>query len=115
MATTMGARAYAFLLSEAAGSRSREEVTIASGSGALAAGTVLGKITASSKYAAYDDAADDGTETAAAILLSAVDTASADQKAAVIVRDAEIMSAELTGSDANGLADLAALNIIARS
>jgi hypothetical protein len=115
MATTMGARPYEFLLSTANGSRAFEAVTIVSGAGALAAGTVLGKITASGKYTAYSDAAADGSQAAAAILCDAVDATSADQLATVIARDAEVFASKLTGSDANGLTDLAALNIIARS
>lgn len=42
-ATTESARNFAFILSEAPGTLSREAVTIAPGAGALAAGTVLGK------------------------------------------------------------------------
>ena len=41
-----------FILSEANGQRSREAITIASGAGIIAAGTVLGKVTASGKYVA---------------------------------------------------------------
>lgn len=42
---TMGVRPYEFLLSEAPGALSREQVTIASGTGSLTAGSVLGRIT----------------------------------------------------------------------
>lgn len=205
MATTMGARAYEFLLSEAPGSLSREAVTIASGAGALVAGTVLGRITlgavtatgtattagngdfvaqsvtadataqegdyklvalsatkallyapngaflgqytigdaydangitfdtegtwaagdtavitvaiadGSGEYTAYDADADDGSNVAVAILCDAVDATSAAQKATVIARQAEVFAAKLTGSDADALVHLAALNIIARS
>ena len=41
-----------FILSEANGQRSREAITIASGAGIIAAGTVLGKVTATGKYRA---------------------------------------------------------------
>jgi hypothetical protein len=41
-----------FILSEANGQRSREAITIASGAGIIAAGTVLGKVTATGKYLA---------------------------------------------------------------
>lgn len=43
--TTMSARTGEFLLSEAPGTLSREAVIIASGAGALAAGSVLGRVT----------------------------------------------------------------------
>jgi hypothetical protein len=116
MATTMGGRAAEFLLSEAPGTLSREEITVVSGQN-LVSGTLLGKVTASSKYIAYDDGADpaDGSETAAGILLYDCDATDGDQKAVMIARNAEVASAKLTGSDANGLADLAALTIIARA
>jgi hypothetical protein len=114
MATTMGARAAEFLLSEAPGTLSREEIVIASGE-SLVSGTVLGKLTSGGKYAAYNDALSDGTETAVGILLYDADATDADQNAVMIARLAEVESAHLTGSDANGLADLAALNIIARA
>jgi hypothetical protein len=46
-------RPYEVLLSEAPGTLSRESVTIASGAGALTAGTVLGKITKGAATAAH--------------------------------------------------------------
>ena len=49
MATTEATRAGEFLLSEANGTRSRESVTVTGGS--YPAGQVLGKVTASGKYA----------------------------------------------------------------
>jgi len=103
-----------FMVSEANGHRSREQIVVASGEGVLEAGTVLGVVTASGKYAAYDDAAADGTEAAAGILFAGVDATSADANAVAIVRDAEVIGARLTGSNANGEADLAALGIIVR-
>lgn len=109
---TEATRAGEFLISEANGMRSREEVTVTGGD--YPAGQVLGKITASGKYTAYDDGASDGSETAAAILWSAADTSSADASKAVIVRDAEVSEGLLTGLDANGKADLAAAGIITR-
>jgi hypothetical protein len=49
-------------------------VTIASGQGVLAAGTVMGMKTADKKYYPYNNANADGTETARGILRRAVDT-----------------------------------------
>lgn len=63
-----------------------EKVTIASGAGALVAGTVLGKITASSKYKTSASAASDGSEAPARVLTHDVDATSADVEAIVIRR-----------------------------
>lgn len=110
-----------FLLSEGDGHFSRDVVTIdASVAVALESGTVLGKITSSGKYAAYDNQAGDGTQAAAAILYNAVDVTGADQLATVIVRTAEVNADELVwpgGSPTDvtaGIADLKALGIIVR-
>lgn len=103
-----------FIATEANGSRSRETVTIAAAAGAMVDGTVLGKITASGKYVAYAAGAADGTEVAAGILIGNVADTAADQNAVAIVRDAEVVTTSLTGDDADGLADLLALGIIAR-
>ena len=119
MATlTEGMYPAEFLVSEASGTRSRAVGTLASGNN-LDAGTVVGVITASGKYADYDADAADGTETAAGVLLAPVDASSADADCVVIVRDAEVNADELTWTDqANdetaGTADLAALGIIVR-
>ena len=114
MALTESTHAGEFLLAEANGTISREEVTIAAAAGALAAGTVLGKITASGKYVAYNNGASDGTQTAAGILFSAAPDLAVDQSAAMIARDAEVMGSLLVGSDAPGIADLAAIGILVR-
>jgi len=109
-----------FIASEANGERSREVVTILSGE-TIVAGHVLGKVTASGKYVEYDDGLVTGPEVAAAISVADVDAALADTLAVVIMRDAEVVLAELTweatqtaGEIVNGTADLAALGIIAR-
>lgn len=120
-ATTETARDLEFLISEAPGSLSRELVTVASGAGALVAGTVLGKITSGGKYTVYDDDNNDGSETAVGILTHAVDATSADQKASIIVRLAEVSNAKVVwgaNNDADdktaGKADLAATYVIFR-
>ena len=53
-------------------------ITIVSGAGVLTRGTVLGKITASSKYTTALAASSDGSEDPAAILAVDVDATSAD-------------------------------------
>lgn len=108
-----------FILSEANRTLSRETITVISGQ-TLAAGDVVGKITASSKYTAYDDAAGDGSEVAAGILFDAVDASSADKTGVIVARLAEVKASDL-GWDgqaapaiANGTADLLALLIALR-
>lgn len=110
-----------FLMSEAAGQRSRENVTLASGQ-VVKAGEVLGKITSGGKYATYDNQASDGTQAAKAISLNDADATDGDLEIAVIARDAEVNGNELVYSgvssptdDAAGVADLLAVGIIVRS
>lgn len=114
MAFTEGKHTAEFLMSEGEGSISREQVTLAAAAGALAAGTVLGKITASGKYVAYSNSATDGTEVAAGVLYAAAPDLATDQPATAIVRYAEVASTALTGNDSAGTADLKALGIIVR-
>lgn len=53
-------------------------IVVASGSGVLARGTVLGKITASGKYKLVNSANTDGSQTADVILTETIDATSAD-------------------------------------
>jgi len=109
-----------FILSESAGHRSRKNVTIVSGQD-LAAGTVVGKITATGKYKAYDDDNGDGSEAAAGILVCAVDATDGDLPGVIIDRDAEVKDDLLTWATSNdstditnGTADLELLGIRVR-
>lgn len=113
---TEGIHAGEILLSEANGTRSREEITLAATTVVLPAGTLLGKVTATGHYAPYDPAVDpvDGTETAAAVLYAPVGISVAAQRSLGILRDAEVKRALLTGLDAGGEADLLALGIVCR-
>jgi hypothetical protein len=86
----------------------------------IPSGTVLGKITASGKYGAYDDAAGDGRATAVGLLLDdcsignilAAGTAAADVTGDAVVAvmwEGDIIEAELSdgnGLDANAKTDL---------
>ena len=116
-------RPFQFLLSEGEGAISRETITVASGAGILQPGTVLGKVTASGKYVAYDNDASDGSQTAAAILCYGADATSADVSTAAIVRLAEVSKANLawgaavttTGEKDVAYVDLAAAFVIART
>jgi head decoration protein D len=127
MTLTNVTRAGGFLQSEANFARSRDRVTIEGGSpgaGKLAAGTVLGKISASGKYVASPDTGGDGSQTAVAILWDAVDATDADVIATVIARDAEVRGEDLSydssvGTDPTKIAtkstQLALQNIIVRT
>ena len=104
-----------YLISEANGFRSREAVTVTVvGTDPYLSGTLLGKITATGKYIKYLNGAVDGSQAVAAILWNELPGVAGDAKATVHVRDCEVMGAKLTGSDANGLVDMAALGIIVR-
>lgn len=83
--------------------------TITANAGAArAAGTVLGKVTATGFLDVYDDDVNpaDGTETATAILMTDVPAGAANVQAPVLVAGL-VRRAALTGLDANGEADLA--------
>lgn len=111
---TQGKNPLEFVLYEDDADYSRETVTVAAAAGAMVPGTLVGKITASGKYAAYNNSASDGTEVAAGIVAYAVPDLAADQKAVIFARHAIVRAADLTGADAAGLADLKALGILAR-
>ena len=115
---TQGKQTGEFLLSEANGDRSREVVTVTvAGAVALPSGQVLGKLSATGKYVAYNNAGAGGAEIAAAVLLNACPGTNGDYKCAVFNTDAEVIGAVLNGGagvDANGKADLLALGIKVR-
>lgn len=62
------------------------KITVASGAGILARGTVLGKITASGKYLKSASGASDGSQTPDLILAEDVDATSADAEALAYAR-----------------------------
>ena len=92
---TEGRVTAAYILTEANGLRSRDRATIASGAGKLEPGAILGKVTASGKLVPHAPAASDGSQTAVAILYSAVDATSADAAAVITARDSEVKKDEL--------------------
>lgn len=74
----------------------RESVTLLAGTN-YPLGAVLGVVTASGKYTLSPATGTDGSETAAAVLLEAVDASAADATGLVIVRGPAILSkAQLT-------------------
>jgi hypothetical protein len=87
-----------FIVREADGYMSREEVVIAAGAGKLQPGHVLGKITASGKYVGMTAAAGDGSNVAAALLFEEVDATAADVRRTVIIRLCEVQRAALAFS-----------------
>jgi hypothetical protein len=91
---TEGPHAGNFILSEAAGQRSRENVTLLSGE-VIFAGTVLAKV--STKYVPYHAAAGNGSgsDTALAVSINNVDATGGDVEIAVIARDAEVNGYQL--------------------
>lgn len=84
---TEPARTGEHVLSEAAGSRSREAIVVASG--AHAAGTVLA-MASDGTYVAHDPTANDGTEIAAGILYGPADATDGPVPAVAHVRDCEV-------------------------
>ena len=100
----------------------RETVTLLTGT-AYPIGAVLGRITASGKYAFSPDTGADGSETAVAVLLYAVDATLADAVGIVLVRGPAIVSRAALAYDGTvddgtkitaKLGQLAALGIIPR-
>jgi hypothetical protein len=100
---------------------SRDRVTIASGQ-TLALGTVVGVVTATSKFKALDPAATDGTEIARGVIANDVDAALADRddglliaRHALVARNALVwpsgISAELKAA---AEAQLKAIGILVR-
>ena len=80
----------AFLMTEANGQRSRENITIASGAGIVAPGSVLGRVTATGKYVVSAVGATDGSQTPAAINIYGADASAEVASVSAIVRDAEV-------------------------
>jgi hypothetical protein len=77
----------------------REVITLLQGM-PYPVGSVLGQITASGKYALSPDTGADGSETAAAVLLYAVDATAADAVGIVLVRGPAIVSRAALAYDA---------------
>ncbi len=102
-----------FLLSEGAGNISRESINIAAGP-ALYPGQVLGLVTATSEFAPYAPAAEDGTQAAVAILFGPLGESDVVRRGRAVVRLAEVSEAHLTGLDADAEKDLAAHFLIVR-
>jgi len=83
-------------------------ITIASGEGVMVQGQCLGLTTASGKYAKYDDAAADGTQTMVGINAQYVDTTNGDQLSTMVIHGF-VTESKLTGIDAAGKVDMAGM------
>jgi hypothetical protein len=89
---TEGKHAGGFLTWEVLRDYTRETVTLASGAGNLAPGSVLGKITTGGKYTVLTPGATNGSQNAAGILWAAVDATDADALGVVLVRGPAIVN-----------------------
>ena len=89
---TEGKHAGGFLVWEVLRDYTRETVTIASGAGKLAPGTVLGKITTGGKYTGLAPAATNGSQNAAGILWAGVNASAADTPGVVVLRGPAIVN-----------------------
>lgn len=93
MATlTEGPHPGGFLVWEVLRDYTRETVTLASGAGKLAPGTVLGKITTGGKYTQLAPAASNGSQNAAGILWAEADASAADAPGVVVLRGPAIVN-----------------------
>ncbi len=102
-----------FLLSEGAGTISREAINVAAGP-ALEPGQILGLITATGEFMPYQPTAEDGTENAIAILYGPLGQSDVVRRGRAIVRLAEVSEAHLTGLDPAAEKALAAHSVIVR-
>lgn len=102
-----------FVLTEASGQRSRDNVTVVASGTEIKSGTVLGRL-ANGKYVPYDNAGTGGAEVAVAILYQHIPATTGDVKAVAFTSDCEVNRKELTGLDAAGEADLRAVGIKVR-
>jgi hypothetical protein len=101
---------------------SRDEVVLAAGAPALRPGAVLGRITASRKYALLAPAAADGSQIAIAVLLENTPAITADRRIVVLSRHAEVVLQGLewppgidAGAQSAALAALEERQIVART
>ena len=111
-----------FLVWEVLRDFTRETVTITSGAGKLAPGTVLGRITTGGNYTVLTPGASNGSQTAAAILWGQADATDAAAPAVVLLRGPAIVNRHeliwpdgITEGQTNpAIAALAALGILQR-
>ena len=111
-----------FLVWEVLRDYTRETVTLASGAGKLAPGTVLGRITSGGKYTVLTPGASNGSQNAAGILWGPADATDADAPGVVLVRGPALVNRHeivwpegiTEGQTNTAIAALTALGIILR-
>lgn len=115
-------RPLEIIIDEPNGRHGRDNITLASGSGKVEAGTVVGKVTATGKFKPYDNAASDGSEVAFGATLYDADATSADALVSAVTRETSLDIHQLkwkTGTDdaakAAAAVDLAARFIVLRA
>lgn len=110
---TSNPRLAEFVLSEAAGQLSRENIVVKQTGAVVASGTVLTLITAAGadkgKYIPYVAGAG-----ADAILYNYLPAKTGDAKAVAFARNCEVVKSVLIGADVGAITKLAAYGIIAR-
>ena len=119
---TEGPHPGGFLIWEVLRDYTRETVTLASGAGKLAPGTVLGKITTGGKFTTLAPGASNGSQTAAGILWGPADATDADAPGVVLLRGPALVNrheiiwpeAATEAQIATATTALAALGIILR-
>ena len=89
---TEGKHTGGFLVWEVLRDYTRETVTLASGAGKLAPGTVLGRITTGGKYTSFAPGASNGSQNASGILWDSVDASAADAPAVILLRGPAIVN-----------------------
>ena len=101
---------------------SRDDDTLASGSGKVVCGTVLGRVTTTGKFKPLNTAATDGSQTAAAVILQFADATAADvtvvnlKRRAQVVMQALVWPIGINATQKNAaLAALETLGIVART
>lgn len=115
-------RPLEIIIDEPPGRHGRDNITLATGSGKVEAGTVVGKVTATGRFKPYDNAASDGSETAFGATLYDADATAADATVSAITRESSLDIHQLkwkAGTDdaakAAAAVDLAARFIVLRS
>jgi len=89
---TEGPHHGGFLVWEVLRDYTRETVTLASGAGKLAPGTVLSKITTGGKYTPLTFGASNGSQNAAGILWGVADATAADTPGVAVIRGPAIVN-----------------------
>lgn len=98
---TQTARDFSFIVSESNGYLSRDKVTITTADADWAAGTVLALV--SGDYKVYNGAGAGDAAVAVGILCEAIGSGETGKRT-IVNKDAEVSKADLTTTDATGLA-----------